>query len=181
MIFSFTNFRNNIPSSVSIFVRNFLFTMALVFVSAIVFLGIEKVSLVSLPYLVGLGNLIIIIFLLIICPLSLVSKLRPSLVIPTYLISYFLEGCAWLYSLLFVIGHLGFWGILFCFLFQTLTPITLMGAIFKGAWDVVGTLFLWLIFTYLIRIFSTIFSVNFTRPMARKSNIIDVEANAKDD
>jgi hypothetical protein len=177
--FSSANTRN-IPPAINFFARSFLFVLGIAFILAVIFFGIVKVSQLCTPYLVVLANALIAIFLLVIIPLSFINKLRPILFVPTYFLSYLLGGCTWVYSLLYVVGNLGFWGILFCFFFQTLTPITLMGAIFKGAWDVVGMLLVWFIFTYLIRFFSFTLAIGFSRKKEESSHVIDVEARTKE-
>ena len=178
--FSFGNAgTKNIPTGINLLIRNCLLILGFGFILAIVFLGIEKVSQFCSPYLVPSARISIAVFLLCIYPLSFINRLRPFLVVPSQFLSYLLGACAWVYSLLFVVNSLGFWGILFCFLFQTLTPITLMGAVFKGSWNVVGTLSLWLIFTYMIRFFSATLIINYTQ-QTKEDKIIDIEAQRKD-
>jgi hypothetical protein len=181
-VFTFTNTPNkNIPSVVNLLVRISLFIFAAIFILAVIVQGVAKVSELYLPYLITLGNSLIGLFALVIFPLSFVNKARSYLFVPTYLLSYALGGCAWMYSLLFVINVLGIWGIIFCFLFQTLTPITLLGAIFKGAWDVFGLLLGWLVCTYLIRFFSLTLNIRPNKGQREGDpNVIDVEARTKE-
>jgi hypothetical protein len=151
-----------------------LFVLAAVFIGAVIFIGVDRISEFLLPKLILSSQLLIVLFILCIYPLSRINRLRASLIIPSMLISYLIGACAWGYSLLFVMTALGLWGVFFCFLFQTLTPITIIGAILKGSWDVVGNLSLWIIVSFMIKLFSASLRVDLMNEK-KKEKIIDIE------
>ncbi|MBF0489070.1 MAG: hypothetical protein HQL15_00445 [Candidatus Omnitrophica bacterium] len=167
------------PTWIDQWAKALLLLLAIAFVLSVVYLGMDKVSSIVLPYVIPSAQGAMLLFFLCIYPLSKFNPARPFLVIPSLVLSYFLGACSWVYSLLFIMNALGFWGFFFCFLFQTLTPITIIGAIFKGAWGVVGNLALWLIVSTIIKFFSAKLNVDFVRE-EKDSKIIDIEASPKD-
>jgi hypothetical protein len=180
-IFSF-NLSSEQLKAAGNFNRLVLFIFGVVLIVAVIIKGVAEVSAFFLPNLVPAAQVLMTIFFLIIYPLSFLPQTRSILKQASYMLALLLSACAWLYALLFVMNSLGFWGLLFCFLFNTLTPITLIGAVFKGAWNVVGNLSLWLIVSFVIKLFSKNLSNISTRQpqAARKGKIIDIEAQSKD-
>ena len=146
--------------------------------SAVVLLGPDKVSAAGTPWLVLAANILVAIFLLSVYLLVTLPQVRPFLSVVCPLITYVLGSCAWMYSILFVISALGFWGIFFCLLFQTLAPITFLGALFKGAWNVVGLLLFWQTAGFFMKIFNTRLAAELEREK-EDSRIIDIEVVSK--
>lgn len=152
-----------------------LLLTGVVLVASFFFWGITKASEFLLPSLSVVSYALIVLFLLCVWPLSFMKKLRPDLSRYSSLMSKVLGVTTWMMAFLFVVTHWGFWGVFFTFLFQFLAPIALIAAMYKGAWDTVGNLFLLLSFTYVMRYFSQWLSVSKGNTRNRDSRVIDVE------
>jgi len=167
---------NVIPAGIQLFIRLLLLILAGGFISAVIFLGVDKLSSIFLEKIILTAKVLMLSFVFIIYPLSRIHPVKRFLSLPSLLMGHLLGACAWGYSLLFVMTSLGIWGILFCFLFQTLTPITIIGAIWKGAWGVVGNLSLWIIMSFIIKLFSSQLLVESIRQQ-KEEKIIDIKAD----
>ncbi|MBF0503510.1 MAG: hypothetical protein HQL14_00260 [Candidatus Omnitrophica bacterium] len=153
----------------------FLFFIAgIVFIGLVFFWGVAKAAELVLPFLGIVSAILILLFLCFVLPLSFIKKYRPHLCRYSILMSNVLGVTTWMMSFLFVIRVLGFWGILFSFLFKFLAPMALLGAGFKGSWDIAGQLSLLIVFTYAMRFYSRRLSVLDTK-IHQKARIIDVE------
>ncbi len=162
------------------------FTVVLFFIAGVALLalvffwGVGKAAELLLPLLSIVSAILIIVFLCGILPLSLFKKLRPDLCRYSILMSHVLGVTAWMMSFLFVLTTLGFWGIVFSFLFQFLAPLALIGAALKGSWDIVGKLSLLIFFTYGMRFYSRWLS-QLGPKIHQKGDIIDVEVVSSED
>lgn len=160
--------------------RLFLFFAGASFIAAVIVFGVERISELLLPRLVTASYVIIGGFILLVYPLSRMPVFRKVLAGPVFLLGSLLASSAWAYALLFVMSALGIWGILCCFLFKVLTPIAVIGALFKGDWSMAGNLSLWIISSYLIKLFSIKLRLEAVTPAPMRDNVIDVQATLKE-
>jgi len=157
----------------------FLFFIAgVVLVISIFIWGLAKAAELMLPFLIVLSYLLIAVFLLVILPATFFKDLRRSLAMYCMTMSKALGVAAWMMSFFFIVKNLGFWGILFAFLFQLLAPLAIAGAVLKGAWEVAGHLLLWISFSYTMRFYSQWLLSSDGGP-TQKGDVIDIEAITK--
>jgi len=119
--------------------------------------------------------LMILIFILGVLPSTLFTDLRPSLSAYSVLMSQALGVATWMMSFLYIVKVFGFFGIFFAFLFQFLSPLAIVTALFKGTWHMAGHLLLWIGFTYWMREYSQ-WVLNLSPRGQKKGDIIDVDA-----
>jgi|GEM_PF-2504010 len=154
----------------------FLFFIAgTVLFLSVFFWGITKAIQLLLPLLIILSYALIIIFLLVILPATLLKNLRPALCVYSMMMSHLLGVFTWMVSFFFVIKTFGVGGIFLALLFQFLAPIAIIGAMLKGSWAIAGHLTLWIGFTYVMRFYSQwLLNLNLKKPT--RDDIIDVDA-----
>lgn len=135
--------------------------------------GIAKTSELFLPGISFLCNILILIFLVAVLPLSFVGKLRPDLSRFVFGMSRILGVASWMLSFFFIMTQLGAWGIIFGFSFRFLVLIALVGTILKNSWQTGFELGVWVFFFLVMEYFSRWLAARSLRKS--QSQIIDVE------
>ncbi len=150
------------------------FVAGIILLASLFFWGVTKAAELLLPFLSIVSYVLIILFCVVVLPLSLVKKMRLDLSKYALIMSNVLGVTTWMMAFLFVVTYFGFWGIFFSFLFKFLAPIAFIGAVFKGSWNTMGNLMLWITFTYGMRFYSQ-WVLTLGPRMNTKGTIIDVE------
>jgi len=157
------------------FAMFFLFMAGGILFLSFFFWGATAVIQFFMPLLVVMAYLLIIIFLFGVLPATYFKYMRPSLGVYSSWMSHALGAATWVMSFFIAIKAFGFLGALFIFSFKFLVAIALIGAMFKGAWHIVGHLAIWVGFTYGMRYYSQ-WVLHLNLQDLEKGRVIDVEA-----
>lgn len=121
---------------------------------AFMILGVTKVSEFLYPISNILASIAILTFLLLILPLSLFKKLRPSMATISMILSWVCGANVWMFSFLVIVFYIHWMAVFALFFFPAVAPIAVIILLFKQQWIGVVAIVVGLVFTYGMRIFS---------------------------
>ena len=162
--------------SLGIYIMGFGIFALLIMVPFAMFWGVAAVSAFLYPLFSILASVSIIVFIVLILPLSLIESLRTRLAIASVMLSYICGAAVWMYSFLTLIGFFGWLAIFFVFLFRFLAPLVTTGLFIKGQWASGLTVLTGLLFTYGMRFYGFWLEGLYNKEIQQESEIIDTEA-----
>lgn len=148
------------------------FFAGIILLSVFMIWGAIKVSAFLYPFFAVLGSAALIVFLLIIIPLSLFSRLRPLLANVALILSWVCGATVWMFSFLIIMEYLSFWAFLLFFIFQFVAPIAAIGLFIKGQWVAGGSIVFGLFVTYGMRFYAVWLATSCERVLNNETYVI---------
>jgi hypothetical protein len=148
---------------------------AVILLPFIILWGIAKVSEFLYPVFSALASASVLLFVAVVLPFSLIHKWRPFLANFSSVLSKVYGATVWMYSVLVIVGYLGWVAIFFVFLFHFVAPIAAIGLFLKGQSAGGVYIIIGLLFTYSMR-FYAFWLKNLHKKQEDKGVFIDAES-----
>lgn len=131
----------------------FLFLTGLFVITFIFMFGAVKVSEFLYPIITPLAGLSIMIFALVLLPLSYFEKLREHIAMISIALSLVVGAAVFVFSFLVVVNYFGWFGFIFILLLQVISPIAALWLFFSGEWANGFYILIGLVFAYGMRVY----------------------------
>ncbi len=162
----------------SLSILGFSVIILIMLVGLIVIIGLAKISEKVMPYLMAISVWCLVIFVLLILPLSLIKPLRSILSIISYIFSFVFGIFTWSLALISLWFYWGFLSIFLILFLHAFVPAAMIVLLFKGQFSVILTLLIGLILTYGMRFYSLWLGSLQFKNQESKTDIIDISSSS---